>query len=171
MKKIWIAAGILAAGIVGLGFLTKDKEEKKDDSSNDEVIDVQMKEEEPLTLETALEKLTTSRREYVIAAIMWGEANDREVIGMKNFLNDMSNGEDISDETKRVQKYYESEGMSYESVIHFWIKLERRRDDVLRLIIPEINDEKVGEQFDMVMDTMRVVNNLSREVGIFREGV
>jgi hypothetical protein len=168
MKKIWIAAGILAAGIVGL-VLTKN-EEKKDDSSNDEVIDIQEK-EEPLTLETALEKLSTGRREYIIAAIMWAEANDREVEGMKNFLNDISNGEDISDETKMVQEYYESEGMSYESVIHFWIRLERRRDDVLRLIIPEINDEKVGEQFDMVMDTMKVVNNLSREVGIFREEV
>ena len=170
MKKIWIAAGILAAGIVGL-VLTNKNEEKMDDSPNNEAIDVQKKEEEPLTLETALEKLSTSRREYIIAAIMWAEANDREVEGMKNFLNDISNGEDISNETKMVQEYYESEGMSYESVIHFWIKLERRRDDVLRLIIPEINDEKVGEQFDMVIDTMKVVNNLSREVGIFREEV
>ena len=169
MKKIWIAAGILAAGIVGL-VLTKNNEEKKDDSLTDEVIDVQEK-EEPLTLETAIEKLSTGRREYIIAAIMWAEANDREVEGMKNFLNDISNGEDISNETKMVQEYYDSEGMSYESVIHFWIKLERRRDDVLRLIIPEISDEKVGEQFDMVMDTMKVVNSLSREVGIFREEV
>lgn len=168
MKKIWIAAGILAAGIVGL-VLTKNNGEKKDASSNDEAIDVQKK-EEPVTLETALEKLATSRREYVIAAIMWGEANGKEVGGMKLFLSDISNGEDIAEETRRVRAYYDKEGMSYESVIHYWIMLERRRDDALRLIIPEIQDnEKASDAFDVVMDTMKVVNNLSVEVGVIKE--
>lgn len=170
MKKIWIAAGVLAAGVMGFLFLGNSKTEKKNenDSSVDDV-DIQKK-EEPLTLETALEKLATSRREYVIAAIMWGEANGKEVEGMKLFLSDLSNGEDIAEETCRVRAYYDKEGMSYESVIHYWIMLERRRDDVLRLIIPEIQDnEKASDAFDVVMDTITVVNRLSVEVGVIKE--
>lgn len=166
MKKIWIAAGVLAAGIMGFLFLGNSKTEETNDSLND--VDIQK--EEPLTLETALEKLATSRREYVIAAIMWGEANGKEVEGMKLFLSDLSNGEDIAEETCRVREYYDKEGMSYESVIHYWIMLERRRDDVLRLIIPEIQDnEKASDAFDVVMDTITVVNRLSVEVGVIKE--
>lgn len=171
-KKGLIAGGIALALAGGLAFsyFRKNKEEEKQlqkKAEKDAPEVVQEPEKELLTIEKAVENLEASRKNLIAASTVKtfqekGQS-DSKLLG---YLIELCNGsqEEVEDLCEKFED--KDNPIQKEFILDLYIKLNRDRDQVLRLTYEDRENESSLEIMSNTLGTISVVDKLLTECGI-----
>ena len=169
-KKGLIAGGIALALAGGLAFsyFRKNKEvkkqlQKKAEKDTPEV--VQEPEKELLTIEKAVENLEASRKTLIAASTVKtfqerGQS-DSKLLG---YLIELCNGS--QEEVEGLCESFEDKPVQKELILDLYIKLQRDRDQVLRMTYEDRENESSLEIMSNTLDTITEVDDLLGKCGI-----
>ena len=171
-KKGLIASGIALALAGGLAFsyFRKNNEEekqlqKKAEKDTSEV--VQESEKELLTIEKAVENLEASRKNLIAAStVKTFQEKGKSDSNLLEFLIKLCNGSQA--EVEDLCESFEDKPVQKELILDLYIKLQRDRDQVLRLTYEDRETESSFEIMSNTLNTITEVDDLLDGCGIIK---
>ena len=172
-KKGLIAGGIALAlaGGLAFGYFRKNKEVEKqllkrvNKAKEDTPEVVQEPEKELLTIEKAVENLEASRKNLIAAStVKTFQEKGKSDSNLLEFLIRLCNGS--QEEVEDLCESFEDKPVQKELILDLYIKLQRDRDQVLRLTYEDRKNENSFEIMSNTLNTMTEVDELLTECGI-----
>ena len=171
-KKGLIAGGIalVLAGGLAFGYFKKNKEvekqlQKKAKKDTSEV--VQEPEKELLTIEKAVENLEASRKNLIAAStVKTFQEKGQSDSNLLGFLIRLCDGS--QEEVEDLCESFEDKPVQKELILDLYIKLQRDRDQVLRLTYEDRENESLFEIMSNTLNTITEVDDLLDKCGIIK---
>lgn len=172
-KKGLIAGGIalVLAGGLAFGYFKKNKEVEKqllkkvNKAKEDTPEVVQEPERELLTIEKAVENLEASRKNLIAAStVKTFQEKGKSDSNLLEFLIKLCNGS--QEEVEDLCESFEDKPVQKELILDLYIKLQRDRDQVLRLTYEDRENENSFEIMSNTLNTITEVDDLLDKCGI-----